>query len=289
MAKRGRPCDMQRMVLSAARDQSQRTIAFAKILTLSPRGNSTQVSHIASHSVVAAEVKPPTPIVVLESDEECCVIGEGPAIAEALPCKGAPASLLPSRSTSSLSPAVTCPVKRRRGTYSKACIAEVQRVYNTIGTFKGTVRALRTTPGYQHIDRKQVKNLISCKVRCKGGRKVNPVFDDEVRNGLLVEIFEFNTVDSVDKAHRVASIAFSREFIVRAAKRVAAQERWAKEASIQNCKFSIGWVTNWLRRIGVSRRRITTVTKVVDSAQVNAVMSRIQQVSSCLLTSNCVL
>jgi hypothetical protein len=276
---------MQRLALNAARDPSQRTIAFATVITLSPRDNSKQVSHIGSPPVVTAEVKAMNPIVVLESDEECCVIGEGQPTAEALPSKVNPAiaPLLPSHSTSSLAPAPICPVKRRRGTYSKASIAEVQRVYNDIGTFKGTVRALQSTSGFQHIDRKQVKNLISCKVRGKRGRKINSVFDDEVRSALLVEIFESNSVDSVDKAHRVASIAFSREFIVRAAKRVAAHERWASEASIKNCKFSIGWVTNWLRRIGVSRRRITTATKVVDITQVNAVMAGIQQVSVYLL------
>jgi hypothetical protein len=120
--------------------------------------------------------------------------------------------------------------------------------------------------------------MVSASVKQKRGRKINHEFDEAVRRQLIIVLFESNTVDLLDKAHRVVSIAYSRDLIVRTAKYVAALPHWKSVVDVQKLTFSVGWVTDWFGRVNLGRRRITTSSKVIDIVSVRAVMTNIQQV-----------
>jgi hypothetical protein len=299
MSKRGRPCDSARLLAAAARDPAQCTLTFQSQLRVSAPVRATCERVAQATAPSPEQTSRPTiteadkvdltkdEVIVIQSDDDVDteVVLEVDKIASQTALQAR--SQAPVTDATSKEPVVpilntintsTAHVKRRRGTYSKSHISQVQGIFAEVGTFKGTVRLLCATRGYEHIDRKVVKRLVSATVHQKRGRKINYAFDEEVRHQLIIVIFESNTVDSIDKAHRVVSIAYSRDLIVRAAKYVAALPHWKSNADVQKLTFSVGWVSDWLNRVNLGRRRITTSTKDIDIALVRAVMAEIQQV-----------
>ena len=81
-----------------------------------------------------------------------------------------------------------------------------------------------------------------------------------------------------DQVVRVlVNVTYSYAIIVSAATDVKGKERWINDAKINNLKFSNKWVKAFLKRGGLSRRKITREDKVVPDDDVVAVTLKIGQ------------
>ena len=86
-------------------------------------------------------------------------------------------------------------------------------------------------------------------------------------------------VDSEEKAVIVANLIYSYDVIARAARSVTQVPRFQDDEKLQKLKISRTWVSNWLRRNAMRRRRVTAHSKQLPSPElVQARMAEIQKV-----------
>jgi hypothetical protein len=82
----------------------------------------------------------------------------------------------------------------------------------------------------------------------------------------------------MDKIVRVlVNVTYSYAIIVSAATDVQGKEKWENDEKINNLKFSNKWAKAFLKRGGLSRRKITREDKAIPDDDVVAVTLKIGQ------------
>ena len=135
--------------------------------------------------------------------------------------------------------------------------------------------AVQARPGFSKVRKAVIDRWSQPKVPKKMGRPSN----EEFRVGVLHELIyqSVEKVDSVEKLVIAANVVYSRAIVVQAAGIVRARPEWADDEAIQKLKFSPPWVSTFLEKAGLNRRRVTNIEKVLPPpSEVQAHMEGIQ-------------
>jgi hypothetical protein len=173
----------------------------------------------------------------------------------------------------------TLPLREKRRIYTTREKEAILAVYHATNSNKtATLRILHKKSGYEKVGRRHIyrwlKEGVNPKPRC--GRKVNEPFERAVLGHLLFTVLE--KVDDVENARIVANIAHSYEIIKRAATTTQKEAPWASDAKIQKLQFSNPWVSGFLRRSTLRRRRNTSSDK--ELPPVSVVAARMKEIQA---------
>ena len=175
--------------------------------------------------------------------------------------------------------AITIPeLKAKRRRYDNAAKVQILEVAET----KGVAHALaiaRNTPGYQRLTRKALcrwrRTIFKPKKRV--GRKPCP----DAFSRAILENLMYGTIEHAhgETRYRVlANVAYGFEMVRVAAYEARKQPQFLSDERIQKHKFSNNFVRTWAKNLKMSRRRVTSTTKVLPPPEeVQAKMSFIQE------------
>ena len=160
--------------------------------------------------------------------------------------------------------ALTIPtLKAKRRKFDDARRLEILKMAETHGV-RHAVRIARNTPGYEQLDRRQLRRwraLLLKPNRRMGRPTVSDAFNSAVLNNLMMA-----SVDGDLDQNRVeieANVAYGYDMIRLAAQQARKGADFLGDKKLQNYKFSNSWVRTWVKNMQMRRRRVTTVTKVL--------------------------
>lgn len=166
--------------------------------------------------------------------------------------------------------------KKARGEYSddekRMILNELHTTHK--GNYSACERWLSTQLRWKSVTRKMMRSWQVSKAKSKPGRKVDTDFEKSVLSRLIFTVLE--STNDRQRARVVANVAHSYDVIRRAALDVQKQPGWSQ--AVQNLKISDGWISLWLKRQVLRRRRVTAADKQrppVDEVQAH--MQAIQQ------------
>jgi hypothetical protein len=169
--------------------------------------------------------------------------------------------------------AVQTRLSARRNTYTpeqkRTCLNE----RNRHATAAAAVRAIRGISGFEKV----TESMLACwgrpKVPKKRGRIVRGTFEQQVLDSVLM------VVTKDDKVEVVANAMLTYAIIQQAAREVQQLPDYATDRLVQGLKFTDKWVTAFLERHGLRRRRITHASTLPPPAdEVRAALKRITDV-----------
>ena len=101
----------------------------------------------------------------------------------------------------------------------------------------------------------------------KRGRRINVDFENDIWAELLLCAIEMKEEEGKieEKVEVLFNVCYSYSIIRQAAEGVGRSEKWEKNPRIQILQFSNKWITGFLNRRKVSRRKITRQKKDVPS------------------------
>lgn len=111
-----------------------------------------------------------------------------------------------------------------------------------------------TWPGFHSVTRQHVHYWLNPKEPKPMGRPVDAAFEKAVLDNLISK--------ALTPEGTTVNVAYSRAIIVAAARRVQEEARFAGNRLVQSLDFSDGWVTGFLQRHDLHRRRISGVERM---------------------------
>jgi hypothetical protein len=278
MSQRGRPRASKTLLLAAANDPKQLRLRPALQLRLASPKAATRVA-VPTDSIAEC--------IVLDdeqsSDEDCVILNE--RATERVATRNSPPPNKPvtihndadlhthSLATNSFQ------LKAKRAVYTSKQQVQIKAVLEQYhNNISATVKLLKTQSGYEHMDRRTVRRFITAKACNRRGPRVDSHFEAQVFNSLIQFTYESCRIDSREKAVSFVSVAFSRDIIKKAAAKVASLAPWLDNPKIRQIKFSDGWVSKFLSRQCLSRRRVTATWKPAKPTEIANCMREIQKV-----------
>jgi hypothetical protein len=175
------------------------------------------------------------------------------------------------------------PVVCKRRSFSASDKATALRVLaENKGNKRATALLLQKWSGFESLTRLVLRRWEKAAEagrigRRRTGRPVNVTFEREVLANLVFTVLE--KVGDREQARQLANVAYSYDVIRAAAKATMAQAPWASEDKIKRLGLSNKWITGFLRRNTLRRRRVTTAQRELPPVGVvRARMTSIQQV-----------
>ena len=118
------------------------------------------------------------------------------------------------------------------------------------------LRDIRETwPGFEKLTHSLLRHWRTQRVSKPLGRPVNIEFERAILDKLIASAVALES----GEVTVVGSVAYNRFNIVRAANLALKDPRFAGDEKLKSLKFSIGWVTRFLSRHSMHRRRVTSV------------------------------
>lgn len=125
-----------------------------------------------------------------------------------------------------------------------------------------------TTAGMESVSRQTLTSWKRQGPHKQRGPRANAAFEGAVLDTLmLVALTPSRAGGQTSTAFTTANVAHSRGVITTAAREVQKWPQFLHDATVSQLKFSVGWVTNFLARNNLSRRRITSVDKTRPSPE----------------------
>jgi len=157
-------------------------------------------------------------------------------------------------------------LKTKRNKYTAEQRQDLVQRIQAAGPFqsKDAMKQINATKGFEKVTFEMIKRWSTPRVLQRKGKPVDIDFERRLMNALIVKKVTDDAGNMLPKEQVVvlANVAYQRRQFVEAAK--AEQVKLAADSPAKHLRFSDGWVTGFLARNNLARRKVTTTIKHVE-------------------------
>jgi hypothetical protein len=179
----------------------------------------------------------------------------------------------------------TSSMVKRRNVYSESQKTSIIKLFQTLqGLNSERLLAINKISGYEKIKKKNIDEWIKSQKK-RSGRKISNEFERDVAGELILyRVMELPDGNMADQAEILANSIYSYECVRTAAKNVYARNksRWDSDPLVNRLKFTDKWVHGFLRRLQFTKRRVTSVLKIIPPPEV--VRARMNEIKDFIIS-----